>query len=89
MQDKRTGDVWQIPRVPNNKLIHQNQKPVALIERCISYHSKPGDIVFDGFMGSGTTAIAARNLGRRFLGFEIEPKYFDIIVERLSEAPDE
>lgn len=89
LQDKRTGDVWQIPRVPNNKLIHQNQKPVALIERCISYHSKPGDIVFDGFMGSGTTAIAARNLGRRFLGFEIEPKYFDIIVERLSEAPDE
>lgn len=89
LQGKRTGDVWQIPRVAGKQQVHQNQKPVDLIERCISYHSKPGDVVFDGFMGSGTTAVAARNLGRRFLGFEIEPKYFDLITDRLKEVPRE
>ena len=45
-------------------------------------------MVFDGFMGSGTTAVAATRLGRQFLGFEIEPKYFDIIHERLKEVVD-
>ena len=83
LQGKRTGDVWSVPRVAGKQQVHQNQKPVELIERCIEYHSKPGDIVFDGFMGSGTTAIAARNLGRRFLGYEIEPKYFNLITNRL------
>jgi site-specific DNA-methyltransferase (adenine-specific) len=86
LQGKRMGDVWQIPRVAGKHQVHQNQKPLELIKRCIIYHSKPGDTVFDGFMGSGTTAVAARELGRRFLGFEIEPKYFDIITDRLREG---
>lgn len=89
LQGKRTGDVWSVPRVAGKQQVHQNQKPVELIERCIEYHSKPGDIVFDGFMGSGTTAIAARNLGRRFLGYEIEPKYFELITNRMKEVLSE
>ncbi len=89
LQGKRTGDVWEFPRVSGKAQLHQNQKPVELIERCIIYHSKPGDLVLDGFMGSGTTAIAARNTRRRFLGWEIEPKYFDIIESRLKEGISE
>jgi DNA modification methylase len=48
--------------------------------------SDAGDIVFDPFMGSGTTAVAAMNLGRRFIGIEIEPRYFDIACRRIEEA---
>ena len=84
---KRLSDVWMFDRVTGPKQVHQNQKPVELIEQCIEKHSQPGDTVFDGFMGSGTTAVAARNMGRRFIGFEIEPKYFDIITGRLEETP--
>lgn len=82
---KRLSDVWMFDRIFGPKQLHQNQKPVPLIERCIEKHSQPGDIVFDGFMGSGTTAVAAKQMGRRFLGYEIEPKYFDIITERLKQ----
>lgn len=82
---KRIGDVWEFPRVKGNQQIHQNQKPVELIERCIEKHSSEGDIVFDGFMGSGTTAIAAMRMHRKFMGFEIEPKYFWMIHKRIVE----
>ena len=66
--------------------LHQNQKPIELIERCILQHSEPGDIVFDGFLGSGTTAVAAVNTGRHYIGFELDEKYFDIACARLDEA---
>jgi site-specific DNA-methyltransferase (adenine-specific) len=81
----RISDVWEFPRVSGKAQLHQNQKPVELIERCIEKHSLPGDTVFDGFMGSGTTAIAAMRTGRRFIGFEIEPRYFWIAHNRLSQ----
>lgn len=84
----RITDVWQFDRVAGKAQLHQNQKPLPLIEQCIEKHSNEGDMVFDGFMGSGTTAVAAARLGRQFLGFEIEPKYFDIIHDRLKEVVD-
>lgn len=82
----RITDVWQFDRVAGKAQKHQNQKPLPLIEQCIEKHSSKGDVVFDGFMGSGTTAVAATRLGRRYLGFEIEPRYFDIIHDRLKEV---
>lgn len=82
---KRIGDVWEFPRVKGNQQIHQNQKPIELIQRCIEKHSAEGDIVFDGFMGSGTTAVAAMRMRRQFVGFEIEPKYFWMIHNRIIE----
>ena len=82
---KRLGDVWEFPGVRGKHQMHQNQKPVELIERCIEKHSNEGDIVFDGFMGSGTTAVAAYRMHRRYIGFEIEPKYFWMIHNRISE----
>lgn len=81
---ERLTDVWEFKRVSNDNLIHQNQKPVELIEQCILKHSNKGDLVFDGFMGSGTTAEAAMNTGRRYIGFELDPYYFDVLQKRLN-----
>ena len=80
---KRLTDVWSFSRVPWQHQIHQNQKPLALLEQCIKYHSDEDDVVLDGFMGSGSTAIAARNLGRNFIGWEIDKEYYDVAIERL------
>lgn len=63
---------------------HPNEKPVGLIERLIKWC--PDGTICDPFMGSGTTGVAAVNLGRKFIGIEIEPKYFDIACRRISEA---
>ena len=81
---ERLTDVWDFKRVSSDKLLHQNQKPIELIKRCIIKHSNIGDIVFDGFMGSGTTALAALELDRHFIGTEIDDYYFDIAEERIK-----
>ena len=81
---ERLTDVWKFKRVPSHDLEHQNQKPLELIERCITKHSDAGDVVFDGFMGSGTTAIAALNTDRNYIGCEIDPYYFQVAQERIG-----
>jgi site-specific DNA-methyltransferase (adenine-specific) len=63
---------------------HPHQKPVALMEACILYAE--GLTVLDPFMGSGSTGVACVKLGRRFIGIEIEPKYFDIACKRIEQA---
>ena len=65
--------------------VNPTQKPVALITWLIELADNPG-VILDPFMGSGTTGVACINLGRRFIGCEIEPKYFDIAVERMTNA---
>lgn len=65
---------------------HPNEKPVELCEHFISLHTEPGGLVLDPFMGSGTTGVAALNLGRRFIGIELEERFFDIACERISRA---
>ena len=82
---KRITDFWEFKRVSPKLQMHQNQKPLELIQLAIEKHSNEGDIVFDGFMGSGTTGVAAMNLNRRFIGIEIEDKYFDMAVNRIQE----
>ncbi|GAA8102560.1 hypothetical protein HpBT101_03440 [Helicobacter pylori] len=75
----------------NNKLSvglfgvkHPTQKSLALMEKIISIHTNPNDIVLDPFMGSGTTGLACKNLQRRFIGIESEKEYFQIAKERLN-----
>jgi site-specific DNA-methyltransferase (adenine-specific) len=67
-------------------VVHPTQKPVALIEYLIETYTLPGDTVLDMTMGSGTTGVAAANCGRRFIGIESDPVYFDIAVKRINEA---
>jgi len=64
---------------------HIAGKPVGVMEG-ITKICPPGQIVLDPFMGSGTTGVACVNLGRQFVGIEIEPRYFDIACERISQA---
>jgi len=63
--------------------LHPHQKPTALLERLVEWQLGS---VLDPFMGSGTTGVACSNLGRKFIGIEIEPKYFDIACKRIEEA---
>ena len=65
---------------------HPTVKPVALGAHFIRLHTTDGDTVLDPFMGSGTTGVACANLGRRFIGIEIEERYFDIACERIRQA---
>jgi len=64
---------------------HPNEKPLALVKRFLGVHGNGGGLVLDPFMGSGTTGVACVQLGREFVGIEIEPKYFDIAVTRIDQ----
>lgn len=64
---------------------HPTQKPVRLMEWCIS-HAPEAESICDPYMGSGTTGVAAANMGKRFVGIERERKYFDVACERLERA---
>lgn len=74
------GDVWEFTQELNNP--HPAPFPVALIERIIS--STTAQIILDPFMGSGTTAIAAKQLGRKYIGFEISPEYCELAQNRIN-----
>ena len=84
------SNVWTdiSPIVPwsKEKVNHPTQKPVQLMERCIKLWANPNNIVLDPFMGSGTTGVACKNLGRNFIGIEKMDKYFEIAQKRISEC---
>jgi DNA modification methylase len=61
---------------------HPAQKPVVLYEAPIRNHLRPGEAVYDPFVGSGTSIVAAETLGRRCYGMEIDPRYVQLTVER-------
>jgi site-specific DNA-methyltransferase (adenine-specific) len=78
------GDVWRFGIERNRQ--HPAQKPLPLIAQIVRVSSRPGNLVLDPFMGSGTTLVAAKQLGRRAIGIEIEQKYCDIAIERLRQG---
>lgn len=81
---KRYSDVWNFAKVPAANAVHQNQKPINLLERAIQSHSNEGDVVFDGFAGSGSTCVAARRLKRQYLAFEIDPTEHETAIKRID-----
>lgn len=83
---KRLTDVWNFNRVSGNKQLHQNEKPLELIKQCIIKHSDEQELVFDGFMGSGTTALASLETNRNFIGYELSEKYYETAVRRIQSA---
>ena len=78
----RYPDVLDFKRT-NNKL-HPTQKPIDLLEVLIKTSSKEGDVVFDGFMGSGSTGVACLKNNRNFIGVELDEKYFEIAKNRIE-----
>mgnify|MGYP001092983995 FL=1 len=84
---KNPGDVWNIPNVKNNhieKLDHPCQFPVELIERFVLSLTNEGDWVFDPYLGTGTTIVAALRHQRKGAGSEIMQKYVDISIDRIQ-----
>lgn len=69
---------------PTERGYHPTQKPVALMEYLIRTYTNEGDTVLDNCMGSGTTGVACANTGRKFIGIERDPGYFDIARERIG-----
>lgn len=81
-EDRTQTTVWEIKKTPRGD--HPTQKPVEVFARAIRNHTHAGEIVHDPFGGSGTTAIAAEQLGRCAHLIELEPKYVAVALERLS-----
>lgn len=71
-----------------DKRYHPTQKPTELVQQLIEMFSEPGQLICDPFLGSGTTAVAAVKSGRHYIGYEIDPGYFQICCDRLDEAED-
>ena len=69
-----------------DKFAHPTIKPIELVKRHLLHTTQPNDIVLDCFMGSGTTCVACKDIGRRYIGFEIEKKWYDIAVNRLNKV---
>jgi len=84
LRGKREMNAWTISRPESNG--HPTPKPVELVRRCIQASSGPGDLVLDPFLGSGTTAVACVLTGRRCIGVELDPGYFDLACERVERA---
>lgn len=89
---KNPADVWAFRNVKHNheeETIHPSQFPEDLVERVLLATTEPGDVILDPYMGVGTVAVVAHNLGRHFVGAEMKPEYHAVALHRLSGEPDE
>lgn len=77
-------DVWYVPQTNRKDAAHPATMPLIAAENCVG--ATKSQTILDPFMGSGTTGVACMNLGRRFIGIEIEEKYFDIACRRIELA---
>ena len=80
---KQMRNMWEI-NAQRHLTAHPTEKPEILLERIILLGSKEGDTVLDPFLGSGTTGVVAKRLNRNFIGFELNPEYFDIASNRID-----
>ena len=85
LKSKRYPNVWKFDRVNADKLQHPTQKPLSLIRRLIECATDKSEMILDPFMGSGTTAVACKELDRQFIGFEINSDYVNIANKRLMQ----
>ena len=79
------ANVVRIPGIKPTEDDHPTPKPLELLNLFIRLHSEPGELVLDPFLGAGTTLVAAKQLGRRAIGIEIEEKYCKMAVKRLAQ----
>jgi DNA modification methylase len=77
-------DLWSVKKVNPQSMIHLTEKPTELAIRAIGYSSLPGENVLDLFGGSGSTLIAAEQLGRKCFLMELDPLYCDVICDRFQ-----
>ena len=82
----RDNDVMFFDRVAGKEQLHQNQKPVDLLQYLVEKLSDSNNTILDPFMGSGSTGVACVNTNRNFIGMELEEKYFKIAEHRIEQA---
>lgn len=80
----RPEDILSAKRIVGSKQLHPNQKPVDLLQTLIEQCTKENEIIFDPFMGSGSTGVACVNTNRKFIGIELDPKYFEVAKNRIE-----
>ncbi len=86
----RPKDIVIFSRITGNQqMVHPTEKPVGLLANLITSVTKPGDLILDPFAGSGSTLVAAKKTGRRFIGVELDDVYFAIAQRRIEEAVTE
>lgn len=83
----RPKDLVTFPKINSSKMVHPTEKPVGLLANLISSVTKPGDLILDPFAGSGSTLVAAKKTGRRFIGIELDDDYFVTAQRRIEEVP--
>lgn len=81
--------VWKFAKDTQKSALHPTQKPLALIEELVKTYTDEGDLIVDSCMGSGTCGVAAKKLGRRFIGIELEPQYYEIAKGRIENIDNE
>ena len=81
---KYPKSILTFPRPASSKMLHPTEKPVELLEYLIKTYSNENDVILDNCMGSGSTGVAALNTNRRFIGVELDEKYFNIAKDRLE-----
>lgn len=86
LNGSRDPNLISVPRVNPRVMVHPTEKPIPLLTYLVIRSTSPDEIVLDPFMGSGTTGVACMNLGRRFIGIEIDPAYFGIVCRRIEQA---
>ena len=85
-KDKYPVSIQEFSNANQKGKVHPTQKPVKLLEYLIKTYTNEGELVLDNTMGSGSTGVAAVNLNRNFIGYELEQDYFDIATNRINEA---
>ena len=81
--DRKQTNVWEFDR-PKRSDAHPTMKPIELLARALQHASRPSDVVLDLFLGSGSTMVAAEQIGRKCYGLELEPTYCAVILRRLK-----
>ena len=85
LREKRIADVIDCAKIPSKKLTHPTEKPQELLEIFIKQSSDENNIIFDGFMGTGSCGISCQKTNRKFIGIELDEKYFNIAKNRIEE----
>lgn len=80
---------WQLFSSAGRGSLHPTQKPLGLVRWLVLSYLNPGDLVLDPFMGSGTTGVACKLTGRRFIGIEMDPNYLEVARKRIDSAFEE
>jgi len=83
--DEKT--VWEFPKDKQNEF-HLTQKPIEVVERALKNSSKSNDLIYDSFLGGGSTMVASHQLKRKCYGMELDPKYCQVIIDRMIKLDD-